>query len=105
MRIKIYLNRTYKHTCNLISYDVNVINFRIMKTKENKNTFIIDNIEYVDNKDLINSIEFIAGGYNNSIEFNISHIKGTDIEYPEDSKKNKCFTQVIGELKNLESEE
>ena len=104
MKIRMYLNRTHKNSCNLIMFNIKAENFRIMKNNENKNVITINNITYVDNKDLINSIEFMQSGYMNSIEFNNLKIKGTDIVYSEDFKKRKYFFQVIEELKRIEEE-
>lgn len=104
MKIKMYLNRTHKNSCNLIMFNIKAENFRIIKNNENKNVITINNFTYVDNKDLINSIDFIQNGYINSIEFNNLKIKGTDISYSEDFRKGKYFFQVIEELKKFESE-
>lgn len=105
MKIRMYLNRTYKNSCNLIEFNIKADKFRIIKNNENKNVFIINNISYVDNKELINSIEFMYYGYKNSIEFNNLKIKGTNTCYSEDFKKGRYFFQVIEELKKIEEEE
>lgn len=105
MKIKMYLNRTHKNSCNLIMFSIKAENFRIMKNNENKNVITINNITYVDNKDLINSIEFMQNGYISSIEFNNLKIKGTDIPYSEDFKRGKYFFQVIKELRRIERED
>lgn len=104
MEIKIYLNRTHKNSCNLISFNINARNFNIIKNNNEKNVITINNITYVDDKDLINSIEFLHNGYMSSIEFNNLKIKGTEIPYSEDFKKRKYFFQVIKELKRIEEE-
>lgn len=104
MKIRMYLNRTHKNSCNLIMFNIKAENFRIMKNNENKNVITINNITYVDDKDLINSIEFLHNGYMSSIEFNNLKIKGTNISYSEDFKKGKYFFQVIEELKRIEEE-
>lgn len=104
MEIKMYLNRTHKNSCNLIMFNIKAENFRIIKNNEDKNVITINNITYVDDKNLINSIEFMQSGYMNSIEFNNLKIKGTDIAYSEDFKKRKYFFQVIEELKRIEEE-
>ena len=104
MEIKMYLNRTHKNSCNLIMFKIKAQNFRIIKNNEDKNVITINNITYVDNKDLINSIEFMQNGYINSIEFNKLKIKGTEIPYSEDFRKGKYFFQVIEELKKIEEE-
>ena len=105
MKIRVYLNRTYKNSCNLIMFNIKAKNFRIIKNNENENVITINNITYVDDKDLINSIEFMQNGYMNLIEFNNLKIKGTDISYSEDFRKEKYFFQVIEELKRIEEEE
>ena len=104
MEIKMYLNRTYKNSCNLIMFHIKAKNFRIIKNNEGKNVVTINNITYVDDKNLINSIEFMHNGYMSSIEFNNLKIKGTDVAYSEDFKKRKYFFQVIEELKRIEEE-
>ena len=104
MEIKIYLNRTHKNSCNLIMFYIKAKNFRIIKNNEGKNVITINNITYVDTKDLINSIEFMHNGYMNSIEFNNLKIKGTNIAYSEDFRKEKYFFQVIEKMKKIEKE-
>ena len=81
MKIKMYLNRTYKNSCNLIMFSIKAENFRIIKNNENKDVITINNITYVDDKNLINSIEFMQNGYMSSIEFKNLKIKGTNIIY------------------------
>ena len=85
-------------------FKIKAQNFRIIKNNEDKNVITINNITYVDNKDLINSIEFMQSGYMSSIEFNNLKIKGTNIDYSEDFRKRKYFFQVIKELKKIEEE-
>lgn len=81
MRIKILLNRTYSHSANLITLELDIKNFRIKRNNEGKNYIIIDNVTYVDEKNVINSIEFIYRGYSSSIELNNTSIYTTSIEY------------------------
>lgn len=81
MRIKIYLNRTYLHGANLITLELDARNFRINKNNEGKNYITIDGITYVDEDNIINSIEFLHYGYISSIELNSSNIYTTSIEY------------------------
>lgn len=81
MRIKIYCNRTYLHSANLIALELDAKNFRINKNNENKNYITIDGITYVDENNVINSIEFLHYGYISSIELNNTSIYTTSIEY------------------------
>ena len=68
MKIKIYLNKTFKNSANLINFEINASYFNISKNKENKTILVIDNIEFVDNFDLLNSLEFISRGYTSIID-------------------------------------
>lgn len=81
MKIKIYLNRTYLHSANLITLELDVKSFRINKNNENKNYITIDGITYVDENNVINSIEFLHYGYISSIELNNTSIYTASIEY------------------------
>lgn len=75
MKIKIFLNKTYKNTCNLISIDIKCHYFKILN-----NNLLIDNIG-VCNLDIINSIEFIVNGYKNTIEFENKKIFTSELIY------------------------
>ncbi len=81
MRIRIFLNRTYAHSANLITLELNTKNFRINKNNEEKNYITIDGATYVDENCIINSIEFLHYGYISSIELNKLNIYTTPIEY------------------------
>ena len=81
MRIKIYLNRTYLHSANLITLELDVKSFRVNKNNEGKNYITIDGVTYVDENNIINSIEFLHYGYISSIELNNTSIYTASIEY------------------------
>lgn len=81
MKIKINLNRTYLHSANLITLELDVKNFRINKNNEGKNYITIDGITYVDEDNTINSIEFLHYGYTSSIELSNTSIYTASIEY------------------------
>ena len=80
--------------------ELNTKNFRINKNNEGKNYITIDGITYVDEKDVINSIEFLHYGYNSSIELNKTSIYTTQIEY---TKKLyfKDFSSCVKFIKTL----
>lgn len=103
MRIKIFLNRTYKNSCNLISFNIDARNFNIIKNNNEKNVFTIDNTTYVDEKCIINSMELLIRGYTSSIEFNNLNVYSTNIEYKKEY--SKTFIDVINRIKLIESEE
>ena len=100
MRIKIHLNRTYLHSANLITLELDVKQFKINKNNENKNYITIDGITYIDENNIINSIEFLHYGYTSSIELNNLNIYTTSIEY---TKKLyfKDFSSCIKFIKAL----
>ena len=100
MKIKIFLNRTFAHSANLITLELDVKNFRINKNNEGKNYITIDGVTYVDEYDLINSIEFLHYGYISSIELKKSNIYTTSIEY---TKKLyfKDFSSCVKFIKTL----
>ena len=100
MRIKIHLNRTYLHSANLITLELDVRNFRINKNDEGKNYITIDGITYVDENNIINSIEFLHYGYISSIELSSISIYTASIEY---TKKLyfKDFSSCIKFIKSL----
>lgn len=100
MKIKIYLNRTYSHSANLITLELDVKNFRINKNNEGKNYITIDGSTYVDEDNIINSIEFLHYGYTSSIELSNTSIYTASIEY---TKKLyfKNFISCIKFIKTL----
>ena len=100
MRIKIFLNRSFLHTANLVTVELDTKNFRISKNNEGKNYITIDGITYVDEKNIINSIEFLHYGYISSIELNKTSICTTSIEY---TKKLyfKDFSSFVKFIKTL----
>lgn len=81
MEIKIYLNRTYSHSANLITLELDARSFRVNKNNEGKNYITIDGITYVDEDNIINSIEFLHRGYISSIELSSTSIYTASIEY------------------------
>lgn len=99
MRIKIYLNRTYLHTANLITLELDARSFRVNKNNEEKNYITIDGITYVDENNIINSIEFLHYGYISSIELNNTNIYTTSIEYT----KNLCFKDFASCVKFIKT--
>ena len=100
MKIKIYLNRTYSHSANLITLELDARSFRVNKNNENKNYITIDGIAYVDEDNIINSIEFLHRGYTSSIELSSTSIYTASIEY---TKKLyfKDFSSCIKFIKAL----
>ena len=59
MKIKFYLNRTYLHSANLITLELDARSFKVNKNNEGKNYITINGITYVDEDNVINSIEFL----------------------------------------------
>lgn len=100
MKIKIYLNRTYLYSANLITLELDARSFRVNKNNEGKNYITIDGITYVDENNIINSIEFLHYGYTSSIELSNTSIYTASIEY---TKKLyfKDFTSCIKFIKSL----
>lgn len=100
MKIKIFLNRSFLHTANLITLELDSKNFRINKNNAGENYITIDGITYVDAKNIINSIEFLHYGYISSIELNKTNIYTTSIEY---TKKLyfKDFSSCVKFIKTL----
>lgn len=94
MELKIYLNKTYKNTCNLISIDINCKYFNIISNKEKKQ-LLIDNLGVFTNN--INSIEFLHNGYKNIIEiYSNATIFTSEKEYTKNLKAKNVF-----ELNNI----
>lgn len=98
MKIKIYLNRTYLHSANLITLKLDVKSFRVSKNNEGKNYITIDGITYVDENNVINSIEFLHYGYVSSIELSDTSIYTASIEYT----KKLCFKNFSSCIKFIE---
>ena len=94
MELKIFLNKTYKNTCNLISIDINCKYFNIISNKEKKQ-LLIDNLGVLTNN--INSIEFLHYGYKNIIEiYSNTSIFTSEKEYTKKLKAKNVF-----ELNNM----
>lgn len=70
MKIKIFLNRVYLHSANMIMLELDAKRFSIDKNNENKTYLTIDGITFVDNDNIINSIEFMNYGYISKIGVN-----------------------------------
>lgn len=70
MKLKIYLNKTFKNSCNAISINVLCSYFNILQFKDKKE-LIIDGV-VITNSNTINKIEFIIAGYKNSVDLNIT---------------------------------
>lgn len=100
MRIKIYLNRTYLYSANLITLELDAKNFKINKNSEGKNYITINDITYVDKDNVINSIEFLHYGHISSIELNNTSIYTASIEYTKKLYFNS-FTDCIKFIKAL----
>lgn len=103
MKIKIFLNRVYLHSANMIMLEVDAKRFSIDKNNENKTYITIDGITFVDNDNIINSIEFLHYGYNSKIAINNN--AGTYTAKIEYTKKLyfKDFASCIKFIKNLEN--
>lgn len=100
MKIKMYLNRTYLYSANLITLELDAKKFRVNKNNEEKNYITIDGITYVDEDNVINSIEFLHYGYISSIELNNTSIYTASIEYTKKLYFNS-FTDCIKFIKAL----
>ena len=103
MRIKIFLNKVYLHSANMITLEVDAKRFSIDKNNEGKTYITIDGITFVDNDNMINSLEFMNYGYTSKIAINNNNkIKTTKIEY---TKKLyfKDFASWIKFIKELEN--
>lgn len=103
MKIKIFLNRVYLHSANMIMLEVDARGFSIDKNNEGKTYITIDGVTFVDEKNIINSIEFLHYGYNSKIGVNNNiGIYTAKIEY---SKKIyfKDFTSCAKFIKELEN--
>lgn len=103
MKMKIFLNRVYLHSANMIMLEVDVKRFSIDKNNEGKTYLTIDGITFVDNDNMINSIEFMNYGYNSKIAINNNAgIYTAKIEY---TKKLyfKDFASCVKFIKELEN--
>ena len=103
MRIKIFLNRVYLHSANMIMLEVDAKRFSIDKNNEGKTYITIDGTTFVDNDNIINSIEFLHYGYNSKIAINNNaKIYTAKIEY---TKKLyfKDFSSCVKFIKELEN--
>lgn len=94
MELRIFLNKTYKNTCNLISIDIECKYFNIISNKEKKQ-LLIDNLGVLTNN--INSIEFLHYGYKNIIQlYSNTNIFTSEKEYTKKLKAKNVF-----ELNNI----
>ena len=103
MKIKIFLNKVYLHSANMIMLEADVKRFSIDKNNEGKTYITIDGATFVDEKDVINSIEFLHYGYNSKIAINNNAgIYTAKIEY---TKKLyfKDFSSCVKFIKKLEN--
>ena len=103
MRIKIFLNRVYLHSANMIVLEVDAKRFSIDKNNEGKTYLTIDGVTFVDEKNVINSIEFLHYGYTSKIAINNNAgIYTAKIEY---TKKLyfKDFASCVNFIKKLEN--
>lgn len=103
MKIKIFLNRVYLHSANMIMLEVDARGFRTDKNNEGKTYITIDGVTFVDEKNIINSIEFLHYGYTSKIGVNNNAgIYTAKIEY---IKKLyfKDFASCVKFIKELEN--
>ena len=103
MKIKIFLNKVYLHSANMIMLEVDAKRFSIDKNNEGKTYITIDGITYVDNNNIVNSIEFMNYGYTSKIAINNNAgIYTAKIEY---TKKLyfKDFSSCVNFIKKLEN--
>ena len=103
MRIKIFLNRVYLHSANMIMLEADAKRFSIDKNNKGKTYITIDEITFVDEKNIINSIEFLHYGYTSKIAINNNAgIYTAKIEY---TKKLyfKDFSSCVKFIKELEN--
>lgn len=103
MKIKIFLNRVYLHSANMIMLEVDAKRFSIDKNNEGKTYITIDGVTFVDEKNIINSIEFLHYGYTSKIAINNNAgIYTAKIEY---TKKIyfKDFASCAKFIKELEN--
>lgn len=97
MQIKIYFNRVYKNSINLIYKNIKCRCFSISKNNDGEELITIDNITIVNKDNIINSIEFLHYNYINKIQnFNKGKIYSTNLIF---DKKNININ--IDNLKNF----
>lgn len=97
MEIKIYFNRTYKSSINLIYKNIKCKYFNILKNNNGEELITIDNISIVNKNNIINSIEFLHYNYINKIQnFDKGKIYSTKLIF---DKKNININ--INNLKNF----
>lgn len=103
MKIKIFLNRVYLHSANMIMLEVDAKRFSIDKNNEGKTYITIDGVTFLDNDNMINSVEFMNYGYTSKIAINNNiGIYTAKIEY---TKKLyfKDFAGCVNFIKKLEN--
>lgn len=97
MEIKIYFNRTYKSSINLIYKNIKCKCFNILKNNNGEELVTIDNMIIINKENIINSIEFSHYNYINKIQnFNKGKIYSTNLIF---DKKNININ--IDNLKNF----
>lgn len=86
MQIKIFFNRTYKNSINLIYKNIKCKYFNISKNNDGEELVIVDNIAIINKNNIINSIEFAHYNYINKIQnFDEGKIYSTNLIF---DKKN-----------------
>ena len=86
MQVKIFFNRTYKNSINLIYKNIKCNCFNISKNNDGKELITIGNITIVNKDNIINSIEFLHYNYISKIQnFNKGKIYSTNLIF---DKKN-----------------
>lgn len=103
MKINIFLNRVYLHSANMIMLEVDAKRFSIDKNNEGKTYITIDGVTFIDNDNIVNSIEFLHYGYISKIAINNNAgIYTAKIEY---TKKLyfKDFASCVKFIKKLEN--
>lgn len=105
MRIKIFLNRTYKKSCNLIVLELDARSFSIDVNSDGNKYITISGITFADTNSIINSIEFIYYGYTSKIAINSNgSIYSTTIEYTKKLYLND-LEKCVNFIKKIEEEE
>ena len=103
MKIKIFLNRVYLHSANIIMLEIDAKKISIDKNNWGKSYITIDGTTFVDNNNIINSIEMLVRGYNSKIATNNNNgIYTAKIEYTKKLYFND-FTSCIKFIENLEN--
>lgn len=84
MDLKIYLNKCYKNTSNMITIKLKCKYFNLLSNNNTK-ILIVDNLGVYSNS--INSIDFIVNGYKSTVTINNHNVLiGTNTEYTEELK-------------------